>query len=125
MPTPGSGGAWTVGISDGGGNETSPIGDLTPVGNDWTTVAITVPLTPDAATGSLANYLDANGEMLITLTSANPDTTQVGQWVVGLMGWWASWWAGGWAGGLVGWWVTDAFLALQGSLIAGSYREIA
>lgn len=78
MPTPGSGSAWTVGINNGDGNDTYPIGDLALVGNDWTTVTLTVPLTPDETTGSLANYLDANGEMLITLTSANPDSTQVG-----------------------------------------------
>eukprot|EP00752_Nemacystus_decipiens_P010876 g9669.t1 len=77
VPTPGSGGAWTVGINNGGGNDTFPIGDLAPVSNNWTTVSITVPLTADEATGSLANYLDANGEMLVTLTSANPDSTQV------------------------------------------------
>lgn len=81
VPTAGSGDAWTVGISNGGGNETSTIGDLASVGNDWTTVTITVPLTPDEATGSLANYLDADGEMLISLTSANPNSTQVGGWV--------------------------------------------
>lgn len=79
VPTVGSGSAWAVGINNnGGGNDTYAIGDLAPAGNDWTTVTITVPLTPDEATGSLANYLDANGEMLISLTSANPDSTQVG-----------------------------------------------
>ena len=83
MPTVGSGSAWTVGIGNGGGNDTFPIGDLAPAGNNWTTVAITAPLTADAATGSLANYLDAHGEMLVTLTSENPDSTQVCVWVGG------------------------------------------
>lgn len=78
VPTVGAGSAWTVGINNGDGNDTYAIGDLERVGTDWTTVEITVPLTPDGDTGSLANYLDANGEMLISLTSATPGTTQVG-----------------------------------------------
>lgn len=76
VSAPGSGSAWTVGLSNGG-NDTVAIGDLAMAGaSEWTTTAITVPLAA-GDDGSLANYLDDNGEMLITLTSASPDSTQV------------------------------------------------
>ncbi len=76
VSAPGSGSAWTVGLSNGG-NDTVAIGDLAMAGaSEWTTTAITVPLAA-GDDGSLANYLDNNGEMLITLTSASPDSTQV------------------------------------------------
>ena len=73
---PGSGSAWTVGISNGG-EDTVAIGDLAMAGaSEWATTAITVPLAA-GDDGSLANYLDDNGEMLITLVSASPDSSQV------------------------------------------------
>jgi len=77
VSAPGSGSAWTVGLSNGG-EDTVAVGDLATAGaSEWTTTAITVPLAA-GDDGSLANYLDASGEMLITLSSASPDSTQVG-----------------------------------------------
>lgn len=76
VSAPGSGRAWTVGLGNGG-NDTVAIGDLAMAGaSEWTTTAITVPLAA-GDDGSLADYLDDDGEMLITLTSASPDSTQV------------------------------------------------
>ncbi|CAM9496191.1 unnamed protein product [Scytosiphon promiscuus] len=80
VPTAGSGSVWQLSISDSnGGNETmTSIGDFAEVGNvNWTTLYFTVPLTADSATGSLANYLNADNEMLLTVTSAEPGSTQV------------------------------------------------
>ncbi|CAM9773846.1 unnamed protein product [Ectocarpus sp. 4 AP-2014] len=82
VPTEGSGGVWTVGIGTSGGGDGNDtlytVGDLAPANNtDWTTIYLTVPLTADQATGSLASYMDDNNEMLITLSCSQPGSTQV------------------------------------------------
>lgn len=82
VPTEGSGGVWTVGIGTSGGGDGNDtlytVGDLAAAGNtDWTTIYLTVPLTADEATGSLASYMDDNNEMLITLSCSQPGSTQV------------------------------------------------
>lgn len=80
VPTAGSGSVWDLSISNSnGGNETSiTIGNFAAVGNvNWTTVYFTVPLAADPVTGSLAHYLNANNEMLLKVTSAEPGSTQV------------------------------------------------
>lgn len=81
VPTEGSGGVWTVGVSTsgGGGNDTLyTVGDLAAAGStDWTAIYLTVPLAADEDTGSLASYVDDNNEMLITLSCSQPGSTQV------------------------------------------------
>lgn len=73
MPTPGSGGVWTLSIGNGG-NATAATDVFSPVGTDWTTVSTTFPVV-----GDVAGYVDANGELLITVSCSEPDSTQVGR----------------------------------------------
>ncbi|CAM9783979.1 unnamed protein product, partial [Ectocarpus fasciculatus] len=81
VPEENSGGVWTVGVSTsgGGGNDTVyTVGNLAAAGStDWTTIYVTVPLSADEATGSLAHYVDDNNEMLVTLSCSQPGSTQV------------------------------------------------
>lgn len=87
MPEENSGGVWTVGVSTsgGGGNDTVyTVGNLAAAGStDWTTIYVTVPLSADEATGSLAHYVDDNNEMLVTLSCSQPGSTQVGVFGLG------------------------------------------
>ena len=78
MPTPGSGSVWTLSIGNSG-NATAATGVFSPVGTDWTTVSATFPVV-----GDVADYVDANGELLITVSCAEPDSTQVCRRTVGL-----------------------------------------
>lgn len=76
VPTEGSGGVWSVGVSsiDADGNRTlHTVGDFAAAGSeDWTPVTLTMPVTAD-----VADYVDDNNEMLLTVSCSEPGTTQV------------------------------------------------
>lgn len=73
VPTPDSGSVWTLSLGNGE-NATSVTGVFSPVGTNWTTVSTTFPVV-----GDVAGYVDANGEMLISVSCSQLDSTQVGQ----------------------------------------------
>lgn len=75
MPTEGSGGVWSVGVSSIGedGNSTLyTVGDFSAAGSDdWTPVTLTM------SVADVAGYVDDNNEMLLTVSCSEPGTTQV------------------------------------------------
>lgn len=72
VPTPDSGGVWTLSIS-GGGFFTQATDVFLPVGSNWTTVSATFLVVGDAT-----DYVDGNGEILLEVSCDEPGSTQVG-----------------------------------------------
>lgn len=77
MPTAGSGSVWNVSLSSnsGGIDNLTTVGNFAPVGNvNWTTVSLTMPLDDSV---DVTSYVDANNEMLLTVSCSEPGSTQV------------------------------------------------
>lgn len=81
VPTESSGAVWTLSIDDGNNGSHVP-GIFSSVGTNWTTVSA------EFLGGDVAGFVDANGEMQLTVSCSEPDSTQVGrfEYMVAVMG---------------------------------------
>jgi len=73
VPTESSGDVWTLSI-DNGNNGTHVPGVFSTVGTNWTTVSVTFIVDDGAAAG----YVGDNGEIQLSVSCSEPDSTQVG-----------------------------------------------